>query len=90
MLATISPFPEVAYVSTDRQTKQLGHLSLITGANQIRQGLANNVGRRTVLDGAGIGIAVLDSGIFKSHKSFHCERNEEHGRLPILRSQQNH
>ena len=71
MLATISDFPEVAYISTDRETKQLGHLSLTTGANEIRQALANNVGgARVPLDGAGIGIAVLDSGIFKSHKSF--------------------
>ena len=66
MLSTISGFPEVTYVSVDRETKQLGHLSLTTGADQIRQAKAG--GAR--LDGAGIGIAVLDSGIYKSHKTF--------------------
>src|SRR6185369_4759320 len=69
LLATISGFAEVTYVSTDRETKQLGHLSLTTGANEIRQALITNAGGRR-LDGAGIGIAVLDSGIYKSHKSF--------------------
>jgi serine protease AprX len=69
LLATIAGFPEVTYVSTDRETKQLGHLSLTTGANAIRQS-TNAGGTASRLDGAGIGIAVLDSGIYKSHKSF--------------------
>ena len=69
LLPTISGFSEVTYISTDRETKQLGHLSLTTGADQIRQAMTTSVsGRR--LDGAGLGIAVLDSGIDKSHKSF--------------------
>src|SRR6185369_11790780 len=69
LLPTISGFSEVTFVSTDRETKQLGHLSLTTGADQIRQAMTTSVsGRR--LDGAGVGIAVLDSGIDKSHKSF--------------------
>src|SRR5262249_15823032 len=69
MLPTISGFPQVTSVSTDRDTKQLGHLSLTTGANEIRQAMITNAGGSR-LDGAGIGIAVLDSGIYKSHKSF--------------------
>jgi len=58
MLSKISAFPEVTYVSTDRETKQLGHLSLTTGTDEIRQTLGTNAGG-TRLDGAGVGIAVV-------------------------------
>src|SRR5205085_749056 len=40
--------------------------SLTTGADQIRSATTNN----TVLDGSGIGIAILDSGIDTNHHSF--------------------
>ncbi len=35
-LATICGFPEVTYVSTDREIKQLGHLSFMTRTDEIR------------------------------------------------------
>ncbi len=57
--------PEVAYVSLDRDVKVLGHVSLTTGADAAR-----NSGGSTTYDGTGIGIAVMDSGIYTNHISF--------------------
>ena len=46
----------------------MGHVSRTTGADQIRNsGGENNSGS---LDGTGIGIAVLDSGVDTEHHSF--------------------
>jgi serine protease AprX len=58
--------PGIAYVSPDRQVMMLGHLSSTTGADAARDSSPLNSG----LDGSGVGIAVLDSGIYSSHKSF--------------------
>jgi len=58
---------EVSFVSPDRQVESLGHLSGTTGADLAR---AESSAQGTNLDGTGVGIAVLDSGIYKSHKSF--------------------
>ncbi|MGH9818712.1 MAG: hypothetical protein ACRD43_00980, partial [Pyrinomonadaceae bacterium] len=67
------------HLSLDRQMKVLGHVETTTGASLVRtiqQGL--NVGllgigvvnTSTLLDGTGIGIAVVDSGIRENHRSF--------------------
>ncbi|HEX6648220.1 MAG TPA: S8 family serine peptidase, partial [Pyrinomonadaceae bacterium] len=59
---------DVSYVSLNRDVLPMGHLSRTTGAEQIRHsGSGNN---QTTLDGTGIGIAVLDSGIDLDHHSF--------------------
>src|SRR5215467_2511572 len=60
--------PSVAYVSLDAPVLSSGHLTNTTGTQQIRT-------QKTLLgsndiDGSGITIAVLDSGIDKDHKSF--------------------
>ena len=53
----------VGYVSPDRLVKPQGHLENATGTEQIR-GLVSG----TLMDGQGIGIAILDSGIDEVHK----------------------
>src|SRR5437660_10892328 len=63
----LAAFDEVAYVSLDRATQSTGHLSATTGADAVRTTSATNVSR---VDGSGIGIAVLDSGIYASHADF--------------------
>ncbi|HZS04400.1 MAG TPA: S8 family peptidase [Blastocatellia bacterium] len=52
----------VAYVSPDRPVKSLGHVTITTGAAQVR-----NLAGDGLLDGSGIGVAVLDSGIDQNH-----------------------
>ncbi|MFN7931253.1 MAG: S8 family serine peptidase [Blastocatellia bacterium] len=63
---------EVNFLSLDREVHSMGHLSATTGADLAR-GLVNGVAS-TGLDGSGIGIAVLDSGIDIEHKAF-VDRN---------------
>ena len=53
---------DVAYVSPDRETEAAGHLETTTGASLVR----SLVSGQTV-DGTGIGVAVLDSGIESNH-----------------------
>ncbi|HEV8486522.1 MAG TPA: S8 family serine peptidase, partial [Blastocatellia bacterium] len=60
-LQTLAGRPEFSYVSPDRPLQQLGHLETTTGAAQIRS-LVSGVN----LDGSGVGIAILDSGIDKT------------------------
>jgi len=53
---------DIIYVSPDRPVAATGHLETTTGATLIR-----DLVRSTTLDGRGIGIAVIDSGIYSSH-----------------------
>jgi hypothetical protein len=57
---------DVGYVALDREVKLLGHVSLTTGADGARA-LANY---SPTYDGAGVGIAVLDSGLDLNHTAF--------------------
>lgn len=68
LVGKLSDFPEVSYISLDREVKSLGHVSATTGADIVRQQIIGN--GITGLDGTGIGIAVLDSSIYNSHTSF--------------------
>ena len=63
----LAALDEVAYVSTDREVRSSGHLSATTGADLVRS-IPNSTGSE--LDGSGIGIAVLDSGVYMNHASF--------------------
>ena len=58
---------EISHISLDREVRVLGHVSQTTGADAVRgqQGPPSNR-----LDGTGIGIAVLDSGVDTQHRSF--------------------
>src|SRR5689334_19496045 len=59
---------DIAYVSLNREVRPMGHLSRTTGADQIRR--SSNQNGSGSLDGTGIGIAILDSGIDLDHTSF--------------------
>ena len=59
---------DVSYVSLNRDVRPMGHVSRTTGADQARGPVDQN--NNTALDGTGIGIAVLDSGIDTDHRSF--------------------
>ena len=62
----LSQFPEVSFVSVDGEVKTLGgHVAHTTGADNVRSMSSDGA-----LDGSGIGIAILDSGIFGGHTSF--------------------
>jgi len=65
-LLQLLTLPGVTYVSPDRAVAMMGHLSATTGADAARNASLLSPG----LDGSGIGVAVLDSGIYNSHKSF--------------------
>ena len=54
---------DFAFVSKDRPITVFGHLENTTGAAQIR----NLIAAIPSLNGAGVGIAILDSGIYSSH-----------------------
>jgi len=58
---------DISYISLDRLNIPFGHVSQTTGADAARAINGTNVAG---LDGTGIGIAVLDSGIDTSHTSF--------------------
>ena len=57
---------EVSFVDNDNDTQVLGHVTTTTGAEQMR----TQSGTSAKLEGTGIGIAVLDSGLYISHKAF--------------------
>jgi serine protease AprX len=57
---------QVDYVSVDRPTQAMGHLETTTGANLARAYGTLSTG---VIDGSGIGIAILDSGMYANHDS---------------------
>ena len=67
-LSLLAEMPNVRYVSKDRKTRLLGHVSLTTGSDAVRA--QSNSGGSYTLDGTGVGIAVLDSGVSGSHASF--------------------
>ena len=67
MVDELAARPDVDFISLDRQNISFGHVSATTGADAAR---LTSVANPTGLDGTGIGIAVLDSGIDANHTSF--------------------
>ncbi|HYH87380.1 MAG TPA: S8 family serine peptidase, partial [Pyrinomonadaceae bacterium] len=65
---------KITFISPDRATLASGHVSLTTGADAARDGSG---GTASGLDGTGVGIAVLDSGIDVGHKSFLGKNNNQ-------------
>ena len=57
----------VRFLSLDRETTGFGHVTRTTGTDAVREAAGTNV---SGLDGTGIGIAVLDSGIDTGHTKF--------------------
>ncbi|HLF83024.1 MAG TPA: S8 family serine peptidase, partial [Blastocatellia bacterium] len=74
MINQLASFKEVYYVSLDRDVEMHGHVENTAGAATMRQQSGNSG-----LDGSGIGIAVLDSGIFRAHKSL--TKDDSHSRI---------
>ena len=60
------------YISPDRQMESFGHVTSTTGADQVRNapGLISSLLGSTAIDGSGVGIAVLDSGVDSGHMAF--------------------
>src|SRR5436190_1934368 len=72
-IETVASSRLVQHVSADKQVRAFGHVTATTGADQIRnQTTTTLLGGTTsyTLDGSGIGIAIVDSGIDTNHKSF--------------------
>jgi subtilisin family serine protease len=65
--AALAQRSDVGYVSINKEVRTLDHVSLTTGADALRTTAETNT---SGLDGTGVGIAVLDSGIDTSHKAF--------------------
>ena len=63
---------DVRHLSGGNEIRAFGHVTATTGADLVRQQTTNSaLGQQNyTLDGSGIGIAILDSGIDSSHKSF--------------------
>jgi len=69
----LAAFDEVSYVSLDRETQPLGHLTATSGTDNVREQKSTTLlggTTTTILDGTGVGIAVLDSGVDTRHTAF--------------------
>src|SRR6185436_17366292 len=63
---SLSSFSEVSFVSLDSEVRTLGgHVASTTGTDNVR-----TMSTDGALDGSGVGIAILDSGIYGAHTSF--------------------
>jgi serine protease AprX len=62
---SLAAFREVDYISLDRSVEMHGHVEITSGAFAMRQTSGNST-----INGNGICIAVLDSGIYKDHDAF--------------------
>ena len=65
----MSQDPDVTYISLDTEIRTFGHVTTTTGADQTRA-QKTALGANYMLDGSGVRIAILDSGIDVNHKSF--------------------
>jgi serine protease AprX len=63
----LAAFEEVSFVSDDTETEVLGHVSKTTGADAATAQAYSSV---TQLNGTGVGIAIIDSGIYDQHSAF--------------------
>src|SRR5262245_18684533 len=61
--------PSVTYISLDAPVRSSGHITNTTGTQQVRA-QKSLLGLDPTLDGSGVTIAILDSGIDSKHKSF--------------------
>jgi len=88
LVEAVSKFDEVNFVSPDRATQSTGHLSATTGADLVRNPVTttttttNSLGVQVTttsvtpgVDGTGIGIAIMDSGLYQAHTNFFDKGN---------------
>lgn len=66
VIAELAALDEVSLIDNDNDTQVLGHVTTTTGAEQVR----TQSGTSAKLNGTGIGIAILDSGLYIGHKAF--------------------
>jgi serine protease AprX len=73
----LAAYSGVRYISSDSATRSFGHVTTTTGAEAVRQQtktttslLGGTTTTSYTLDGTGVGIAVIDSGVDASHTSF--------------------
>src|SRR5829696_3440526 len=66
-LAELAGFPEVEWVTRDREVSTAGHVTATIGAEAVRTLPALKGNGSMSVDGAGVGIAVLDSGVYAAH-----------------------
>src|ERR1043166_4694159 len=60
--------PSVSYISLDAPVRSSGHVTTTTGTQQVRA-QKSLLGLDSTLDGSGVTIAIVDSGIDRTHKS---------------------
>ncbi len=66
VVESLSSFPEVEFVSVDSEVRSLGgHVANTSGADNVR-----TLAPTGSLDGDGVGIAIVDSGIYGGHVAF--------------------
>ena len=66
VVSSLENFPEIGFVAVDSEVRSLGgHVSNTTGTDNVRS-LATD----GALDGNGVGIAIVDSGIYGGHVAF--------------------
>src|ERR1051326_4820515 len=68
MVDELASLPEVAHISTNEVVRTMGHVTSTTGA-EAGQAAASTAGHGTI-DGAGVAVAILDSGIDVNHAQF--------------------
>jgi len=66
-ITALAAMDDVLFVSPDREVHSLGHITATTGADLVRSGSGVS---GSELDGSGVGIAVLDSGLYLNHVAF--------------------
>jgi hypothetical protein len=65
--AALSQRSDIAFVALNKEVRTLGHVSATSGADAVRATAGTTT---SGLDGTGVGIAVIDSGIDTTHKAF--------------------
>jgi len=66
IVEAIASFPEVSFISIDSEIRSFGgHVARTSGTDNVR-----TMSTDGALDGNGIGIAILDSGIYGAHTAF--------------------
>jgi subtilisin family serine protease len=80
LLNNLSSSGLINYVSPNRPTSTTGHVEDTTGATLMRSQPATDERPAYTLDGSGIGIAVLDSGIYAGHNGFKNSEGSSRGR----------